>query len=114
MNTSMPEWIKEWIQKDRLVRNKYKISHKYLRHKKRIQKINETKDKSGNVISFKYMVLSSKYSKYWVRYNKGLYDCNCPFFSHRGICSHILGVCQLIDIWPEKELLFPSKEKESK
>jgi hypothetical protein len=107
----MPEWIAKWIRKDRLVQNKYKISRKYLRHKKRIQFLNgEKKEDSEEWAWFKYVVISTKYGKYWVRYTEGLYECNCPFYKHRGICSHILGVAQLTDVWPEKETIFPPKE----
>jgi hypothetical protein len=105
----MPDWIREWIEKDRLVRNKFKISHKYTRSTKRIQLMKETRNEQDKLISFKYMVSSTKYGKYWVRYNEGLYECSCPFFKHRGICSHIFGVCQITNIWPEKEFLFPTK-----
>ncbi len=105
----IPKWIAEWIEKDRLVRNKYKISHKYVRSSKKIQKTHEEIDDKGNIISFTYMVLSSKYGKYWVKYNEGLYSCNCPFFKQRGICSHIFGVCQKNNIWPKKEKLFPTE-----
>ena len=111
MKNKLPDWIIEWIQKDRLVRNKYKISHKYVSHPKRIQKMDEIRDEQGNIISFKYMIISTKYGKYWVRYNEGLYECSCPFFKHRGICSHIFGVCQITKVWPKKDLLFPKKEK---
>lgn len=111
MTSDIPQWIKDWIRKDRLVGNKYKISHKYVRSSKRIQFLEGEKDEEERWISFKYMVSSTKYGKYWVRYNKGLYECSCPFFKHRGICSHIFGVCQITNVWPEKELLFPTKNK---
>ncbi|MHA1127285.1 MAG: SWIM zinc finger family protein [Candidatus Heimdallarchaeota archaeon] len=108
---SIPEWIAEWIRKDRLVQNKYKISRKYLRHKKLIQFLEGgKKEDSEEWAWFKYVVISTKYGKYWVRYADGLYECNCPFFKHRGICSHILGVAQLTEVWPDKETIFPSKE----
>ncbi|MBD3190541.1 MAG: hypothetical protein GF308_07845 [Candidatus Heimdallarchaeota archaeon] len=109
----MPDWIIEWIEKDRLVRNKYKISRKYLRRSKSMQFIEgEKKQDSEEWAWFKYMVISKKYGKYWVRYTDGLYECNCPFFSHRGICSHILGIAQLIDVWPKKETIFPSQKND--
>lgn len=111
MKSEIPQWIKEWITKDRLVGNKFKISHKYVRSSRRIQFREGEKDEEENWISFKYMVSSTKYGKYWVKYNKGLYECSCPFFKHRGICSHIFGVCQITNVWPEKELLFPTKNK---
>lgn len=111
MAKEIPDWIIEWIQKDRLVRSKFKISHKYVRNSKRIQFMEGTKNESDEWDFFKHMVSSTKYGKYWVRYNKGLYECSCPFFKHRGICSHIFGVCQITTIWPKKETLFPSKEK---
>ena len=107
----MPDWIIEWIQKDRLVANKYRISQKYLRHTKRIQFLEgEKKENLDGWKWFKYMLISKKYGKYWVKYSDGRYECNCPFFKHRLICSHILGVAQLIDIWPDKETIFPSKQ----
>ena len=109
MTSDIPDWIKEWIQKDRLVRNKFKLSHKYVSHPKRIQYMKGEKDDQNNWISFKYMIISTKYGKYLVRYTNGLYECSCPFFKHRGICSHIFGVCQVTNVWPDKELLFPSK-----
>jgi hypothetical protein len=71
----------------------------------------EDRNEKNEIISFKYMVLSTKYGKYWVRYNEGLYECSCPFFKYRGICSHIFGVCKTTGIWPSKELLFPSENK---
>ena len=111
MQKDIPDWIVEWIKKDRLVQNKFKISHKYVRSSKRIQLMNESKNELEEVISFKYMVSSTKYGKYWVRYNEGLYECSCPFFKHRGICSHIFGVCQITNIWPRKEMLFPAKKE---
>ncbi len=111
MTKEIPDWIIEWIQKDRLVRSKFKISHKYVRSSKRIQFMKGTKNNFDEWDSFKYMVSSTKYGKYWVRYNYGLFECSCPFFKHRGICSHIFGVSQITNIWPKKETLFPSKEK---
>ena len=109
MSKDIPDWIIEWVQKDRLVRNKYKISHKYVRSSKRIKFMEGKKDEAGKWISFKYMVTSTKYGKYWVRYNEGLYECSCPFYRHRGICSHIFGVSQTTKVWPKKSTLFPSK-----
>lgn len=106
----IPDWIIDWIQKDRLVAGKYKISRKYLRHSKRIQFMEGERNKNtGNWAWFKYVVISQKYGKYWVRYTDGVYECSCPFFKHRKICSHILGVAQLTDVWPNKESIFPSK-----
>lgn len=108
----IPDWIIEWIKKDRLVASKYKISRKYLRHSKRIQFLEgEKKDNSDEWIRFKYMIISPKYGKYWVRYTDGLYECNCPFYKHRKICSHILGVAQLTDVWPNKGTIFQNKDK---
>lgn len=107
----MPKWIVEWIEKDRLVRNKFKISRKYLRHSKRVQFL-DGEQENGRWVWFKYMVISKKYGKYWVRYTKGLYECNCPFFKHRGICSHIIAVAEITDTWPKKETIFPEKEQE--
>lgn len=107
----LPDWIIEWIQKDRLVASKYKISRKYLRHSKRIQfVVGKKKRDSDEWVWFKYMIISPKYGKYWVRYSDGLYECNCPFFMHRKICSHILGVAQLTEVWPNKETIFPTKD----
>lgn len=106
----IPDWIIDWIQKDRLVAGKYKISRKYLRQSKRIQFMEGERNKNtGNWAWFKYVVISQKYGKYWVRYTDGVYECSCPFFKHRKICSHILGVAQLTDVWPTKESIFPSK-----
>ncbi|NHJ39206.1 MAG: hypothetical protein FK731_04175 [Asgard group archaeon] len=108
----IPDWIIEWIKKDRLVASKYKISRKYLRHSKRIQFLEGEKKNNSDVwIRFKYMIISPKYGKYWVRYTDGLYECNCPFYKHRKICSHILGVAQLTDVWPNKETIFQNKDK---
>ena len=108
---SIPDWIIEWIKKDRLVASKFRISRKYLRHSKRIQFLEGEKFKNSDEwVWFKYVVISKKYGKYWVRYTEGLYECNCPFFKHRGICSHILGVAQLIDVWPKKATIFPEKD----
>ena len=105
----LPDWIIEWIKKDRLVASKYRISRKYLRHSKRIQFLEGEKDKNtDNWAWFKYVVISQKYGKYWVRFTDGVYECSCPFFKHRKICSHILGVAQLIDVWPRKDSIFPS------
>ncbi|NHJ31288.1 MAG: SWIM zinc finger family protein [Asgard group archaeon] len=107
----IPNWIIDWIKKDRLVAGKYRISRKYLRHSKRIQFMEGEKNKNtGKWAWFKYVVISQKYGKYWVRYTDGIYECSCPFFKHRKICSHILGVAQLTDVWPLKESIFPSKE----
>jgi hypothetical protein len=55
----MPEWIKEWIVKDRLVRNKFRISREYLRHSKSIKFVDGEKDEGTGVwIWFRYMVNS--------------------------------------------------------
>ncbi|MBK5112883.1 MAG: SWIM zinc finger family protein [Candidatus Heimdallarchaeota archaeon] len=106
----IPDWIIDWIQKDRLVAGKYRISRKYLRNSKRIQFMEGERNKNtGNWSWFKYVVISQKYGKYWVRYTDGVYECSCPFFKHRKICSHILGVAELTDVWPNKESIFPSK-----
>ena len=56
-----------------------------------------------------FNVYSDKYGRYRVKYEDGQYHCNCPFFKHRLICSHILGVCQKINIWPDKETIFPKE-----
>ena len=105
----VPQWIIEWINKDRLVRNKYRISKRYTRQSKRIQFVEGEKNRDETWNYFYFVVYSPKYGKYNVTYNKGEYHCNCPFFKHRKICSHILGVCQKLDIWPEKETIFPAK-----
>ncbi|MFX0096071.1 MAG: SWIM zinc finger family protein [Candidatus Hodarchaeota archaeon] len=103
---NIPDWIREWITKDRLVRNKFKISKTYLRHSKRIQFVTGEKDANDIWISFQYQIYSPKYGRYRVKYDRGTFSCNCPFFKHRLICSHILGVCQKTDIWPLKESIF--------
>jgi hypothetical protein len=109
----IPQWIAEWIEKDRLVANKYRISRKYLRHSKRIKFLEgEKKEGTEKWVWFKYMVISKKYGKYWVKYHEGYYECNCPFFKHRRICSHILGVAQVTDVWPKKETIFPNRQKD--
>lgn len=106
----IPDWIIDWIQKDRLVAGKYRISRKYLRNSKRIQFMEGERNKNtGNWAWFKYVVISQKYGKYWVRFTDGVYECSCPFFKHRKICSHILGVAELTDVWPNKESIFPTK-----
>ena len=107
--SEIPDWIRDWIAKDRLVRNKYKISRVYLRHSKRIQLVSGERNKDGDWDSFHYLVFSSKHGRYHVRYERGAYHCNCPFFKHRRICSHILGVCQKTSIWPDKHSIFSNK-----
>ena len=102
----IPDWVLEWIRKDRLVRNKFKISKIYLRHSKRIQLVKENKTPEGTWESFQYTVHSDKYGRYRVTYFQGQYHCNCPFFKHRLICSHILGVCQKTGIWPDQKSIF--------
>ncbi|MHA1929153.1 MAG: SWIM zinc finger family protein [Candidatus Thorarchaeota archaeon] len=104
--TEIPEWISDWISKDRLVANKFRISKKYLRRSKRIQFSSGEKTDEGKWSSFHYIIHSAKYGKYNVRYEKGIYQCNCPFFKHRRICSHILGVAQLTNTWPDKSSIF--------
>ena len=104
--STIPDWIKEWISKDRLMANKYRISKKYLRQSKRIQCVSEERNSEGNIESFHFVVYSQKYGKYNVTYSNGEYHCNCPFFKHRKICSHILGVCQRTDMWPRKDSIF--------
>jgi hypothetical protein len=106
MVAEIPEWIREWISKDRLVANKFRISKQYLRHSKRIQFQQGKKDEAGRWLSFHFIVLSPKYGKYNVVYESGEFRCNCPFFKYRKICSHILGVCQLTEVWPSKESIF--------
>jgi hypothetical protein len=103
---TVPDWITDWIQKDRLVRNKFRISQSYLRHSKRIQLARSERDAESGLERFHYIVHSPRYGRYNVRYEGGRYQCNCPFFKHRGICSHIFGVCQLTDIWPEQQSIF--------
>ncbi len=103
----MPDWIQDWISKDRLVANKYRISKKYLRQSKRIQFMSGQENAEEILESFHYVVQSQKYGKYNVTYDRGYYHCNCPFYKHRKICSHVLGVCQRTDIWPSKESIFP-------
>jgi hypothetical protein len=102
----IPDWIAEWISKDRLVGNKYRISKRYLRQSKRIEFMSGKKDSSDKWESFHYVVHSPKYGRYSIRYDRGHYHCNCPFFKYRRICSHILGVCQLTGVWPSKESIF--------
>lgn len=102
----IPDWITEWISKDRLVASKFRISQKYLRRSKRIQLSSGEKNLDGTWREFHYIIYSAKYGKYNVRYENGGYHCNCPFFKHRRICSHILGVAQLTNTWPEKNSIF--------
>ncbi|MHA1449874.1 MAG: SWIM zinc finger family protein [Candidatus Hodarchaeales archaeon] len=109
MTDRVPGWILDWIAKDRLVRNKFKISKKYLRHSKRIHFVKGEKNDNGEWESFHYKVYSDKYGHYNVKYSKGNYHCNCPFFKHRLICSHILGVCQRTGVWPPEKSIFPDK-----
>lgn len=104
----IPAWIADWIAKDRLVANKLRISKRYLRQSKRIEFVSGQKDESGKWMDFHYVVHSPKYGRYNVRYDNGYYHCNCPFFKHRHICSHILGVCQTTEVWPTKESIFNS------
>ena len=104
--THIPEWIVEWIQKDRLVRNKFKISKSYLRQSKRIHFVEGEQNIDNSWKSFYYRINSPKYGSYNVTYENGIYHCNCPFFKHRLICSHILGVCQYTGVWPDKETIF--------
>jgi hypothetical protein len=106
----IPDWIQEWISKDRLVASKFKISRQYLRQSKRIQLVSEEKDGDGQVESFHFVVHSQKYGRYNVTYDRGYYHCNCPFFKHRRICSHILGVSQRTGIWPKKGSIFSNLE----
>jgi hypothetical protein len=107
--TEIPDWIQEWISKDRLVANKFRISKRYLRQSKRIQLLSSSEDVDGTSESFHYVIHSAKYGRYNVRYEGGAYHCNCPFFKHRGICSHILGVCQLTGVWPDKSSIFSTE-----
>jgi len=102
----IPEWIAEWISKDRLVASKFRISQKYLRRSKRIQFSSGDKNDDESWKSFHYIIHSAKFGKYNVRYESGIYHCNCPFFKHRKICSHILGVAQLTNTWPDKKSIF--------
>lgn len=104
--SKIPDWIEEWVSKDRLVASKFRISKKYLRQSKRIQCVSETKDSEGEVESFHFVVHSQKYGRYNVTYDRGYFHCNCPFFKHRKICSHIFGVCQRTGIWPSRESIF--------
>lgn len=102
----IPDWIQEWIKKDRLVAGKFRISKRYLRQSKRIQFQKGEKDSEGEWLSFRFIVHSAKYGRYNVTYDRGMYHCNCPFFKKRKICSHILGVCQKTDTWPRKDSIF--------
>jgi hypothetical protein len=104
----LPSWIQDWILKDKLVANKYRISKKYLRQSKRIQFIDGVENSDGGYDSFHFVVHSQKYGKYNVTYERGQYHCNCPFFKHRKICSHILGVCQRTGVWPDRDSIFSS------
>lgn len=106
MSMEMPEWIAEWISKDRLVANKFRISKRYLRQAKRIKQISYEQSPDGTPAAFHYVIHSPKYGRYNVRFQDGAYTCNCPFFKHRMICSHILGVCQKTGVWPTKESIF--------
>lgn len=109
--TKIPKWVTEWISKDRLVRNKYRLSRKYLQHSKRIQFVEGEKGEKGDWKLFHFVVNSHKYGKYNVKFNDGIYHCNCPFFKHRLICSHIFGICQKTGIWPNKETIFSHNKK---
>lgn len=103
----IPDWITEWIKKDSLVQNKFRISKNYLHHSRRIHLVSEERALDGTLKTFHYIVQSPKYGRYNVRYDSESYHCNCPFFKHRLICSHILGVCQLTGVWPKKDSVFP-------
>ncbi|MFX1284242.1 MAG: hypothetical protein ACFFB5_11335 [Promethearchaeota archaeon] len=107
--TEIPKWVTEWINKDRLVRNKYKLSRKYIQHSKRIQFVEGKKRENGEWISFHFVVNSPKFGKYNVTFNDGEYHCNCPFFKHRLICSHIFGICQKTALWPKKTTVFSNE-----
>ncbi|MGY5876222.1 MAG: hypothetical protein RTU30_10795, partial [Candidatus Thorarchaeota archaeon] len=75
----------------------------YVRRSKRIQFVKGEQDESGEWKSFHYVVHSSKYGRYNITLEDGVYHCNCPFFKHRRICSHIFGVCQIVGQWPSRE-----------
>lgn len=105
---SIPVWIQDWIEKDRLVANKFRISKTYLRQSKRIQ-FQSGNEENGKWLQFHYVVHSPKYGRYNVTYVNGFYHCNCPFFKHRRICSHILAVSQKTGVWPTKESIFPAE-----
>jgi len=99
----IPEWIENMIIKDRRLSIKYTMSREYLRQSKSIQFIDGERSEKGGWKRFRYVVNSKKYGRYWVKYENGRYECNCPFFKGNPICSHILGICQKTGIWPEKE-----------
>ena len=103
--TDIPDWLLLWIQKDKQVYRKYKLSQEYIRRKNKIQLIKSSKDEYNNIETFTYMV-NTRWGKYWVKYDKGNYECNCPFFKKRHICSHILGVSRYLKICPKKEFIF--------
>jgi hypothetical protein len=58
---TVPDWITDWIQKDRLVRNKFRISQSYLRHSKRIQLARSERDAESGLERFHYIVHSPRY-----------------------------------------------------
>lgn len=98
----MPKWIEDLIRGDRRLNVKYLMSKEYCRRSSSIQFIDG--EKSGDRwVKFKYAVNSKKYGRYWVKYEDGRYECNCPFFKGNPLCSHILGVCQKTDIWPDRK-----------
>ena len=35
-------------------------------------------------------------NNYSVSYKSGVWNCTCPFFSHRGICSHTMALQRLL------------------
>ena len=71
--TGIPEWILEWISKDRLVAGKFRISRSYLKRKKRIQLMSQETNDEGEVIRFHYVIHSPKYGRYNVTFEDGYY-----------------------------------------
>ncbi|MEJ2740698.1 MAG: SWIM zinc finger family protein [Dehalococcoidia bacterium] len=48
-------------------------------------------------------------SNYSVSYKEGIWNCTCPFFSQRGICSHTMALQRLLTgMIPEDALSVPS------
>lgn len=102
----IPDWVKNWIDKDRLVRSKFITSQEYLKKKRKIKEIELNIDEeSGLWITAYFMV-----NRFHIHYDNGIFKCSCSFFKKRLICSHILGICQLTGVWPEKETIFKNNE----
>ncbi len=53
------------------------------------------------------VIFRGQHDNYSLSYKEGKWNCSCPFFSRRGICSHNMALQRILAEMLPKEALYP-------